>query len=179
MSFYQNSKIYKIVDNTNGDIYVGSTCKRLCQRLAQHRASYKCYLNGISKYITSFKILKNNDYDIILLEECKDIQNIEQLRRRERFYIESLSCVNKVIVGRSLKEYREDNKEAIKQYRDDHKEYHRKYCNDYYEINKDHILHAKKVKYNCNCGGQYTYVNKAQHCKTKKHLEYLKTLESE
>ena len=50
--FYSNAKIYKIVDNTN-NIYIGSTCKKLCQRLAQHRANYKQYLEG---FTTSFKI---------------------------------------------------------------------------------------------------------------------------
>jgi hypothetical protein len=69
LDFYQNAKIYKIVDNTNDNIYIGSTCKKLCQRLAQHRSNYKQYLNDKFSYITSFKILKNDDYDIVLIEE--------------------------------------------------------------------------------------------------------------
>ena len=76
--FYSNAKIYKIVDNTNGNIYIGSTCKKLCQRIAQHRTDYKNFLNGTNHYITSFKILENGDYDIILLEQCENITNKEQ-----------------------------------------------------------------------------------------------------
>ena len=87
---YENSKIYKIVDNTNGNIYIGSTVKTLSQRLGQHRAAYKTYLNGKSGNCKSFEILKNGDYDIILLEECKNITNKEQLHARERFYIDNL-----------------------------------------------------------------------------------------
>jgi hypothetical protein len=110
--FYKNAKIYKIVDNTNGNIYVGSTCKKLCQRIALHRASYKNYLNGKYNFVTSFKIIENGDYDIILLEEVKDCENKEQLNARERFYIESLDCVNKTIPGRTKKEYYQTFKES-------------------------------------------------------------------
>ena len=37
---YQLGKIYKLVDNTNGNIYIGSTCKPyLSSRLVQHKSS--------------------------------------------------------------------------------------------------------------------------------------------
>ena len=37
---YQLGKIYKIVDNTNGNIYIGSTCEpTLARRLAKQRES--------------------------------------------------------------------------------------------------------------------------------------------
>ena len=42
---YQNGKIYKIIDYTNDNIYIGSTCEKLCRRIQKHKASYKCYLN--------------------------------------------------------------------------------------------------------------------------------------
>ena len=32
------------------------------------------------------------------------------------------------------------------------------------------------MKYNCDCGGKYTYGNKIIHSKTKKHLKYLESL---
>ena len=161
--FYSNAKIYKIVDNTNGNIYIGSTCKKLCQRIAQHRSSYKRYLDGKVNYVSSFKILKNDDYDIILVEEVVDCKNKEQLRARERHYIESLDCVNKRIEGRTKKEYRKeyykDNKEKLdelnKQYRKDNKE-------NLYQICICNIC-------NCNYGKQ----NKARHEKSQKHLNNL------
>ena len=38
---YQKSKIYKIVDNTNNNIYIGSTCEPiLSRRLAKHVSNY-------------------------------------------------------------------------------------------------------------------------------------------
>ena len=123
--FYKNGKIYQIVDNTNDNIYVGSTCKKLCQRLAQHRTDYNKYLEGKYHYVSSYEILKNSDYKILLLEEFP-CENIEQLRKREGYYIQTLKCVNKQIAGRTYKEYIQDNKEHIT-------ERHKKY----YEANKE------------------------------------------
>ena len=34
-----------------------------------HRSKYKKYLNGISNYYSSFKVMENKDYDIILIED--------------------------------------------------------------------------------------------------------------
>ena len=44
MSRYRYAKIYKLVSNKNGLIYVGSTCLTLPQRLSQHERDYKQYL---------------------------------------------------------------------------------------------------------------------------------------
>ncbi len=67
---HQLAKIYKIVDNTKGNILIGSTCKPyLSSRLAQHRTDYKYYLNGVINYIASFEILKNEDYDIYFIRK--------------------------------------------------------------------------------------------------------------
>ena len=55
---YQNSKIYRIVDNSNGNVYYGSTCERtLAQRLTKHKAVYNQYLKGNYTFVTSFTII--------------------------------------------------------------------------------------------------------------------------
>jgi hypothetical protein len=42
MPNYQLGKIYKIVDNTNNNIYVGSTCEpTLARRLSGHTRNFK------------------------------------------------------------------------------------------------------------------------------------------
>jgi hypothetical protein len=93
---YNNSKIYKIIDNTNDNIYIGSTVKTLAQRLGQYRQDYKKYLNGKNtKYTSLFDILKNDNYDIILLEKPVNINSKDELNARERYYIDNLVCVNK------------------------------------------------------------------------------------
>ncbi len=167
---YENGKIYKIVCNITGDIYVGSTTKQyLSQRLTKHKSNYRDYLNGRSnRYITSFKILENNNYDIILLENVNS-NNKDELRSRERYYIETLKCVNKVVPKRTMQEYKHDHKEQIK---------------EYYQKNKERILAIQKENYSikkeyyfdkiqCSCGGRYSLHHKARHEKTKKHLDYM------
>lgn len=61
-------------------IYIGSTCEpTLARRLTKHVGSYKCYLEGTYPYTTSFDIIKNNNYDIILLEKCENITSKDEL----------------------------------------------------------------------------------------------------
>jgi len=113
---YENGKIYKIIDNTNSDIYVGSTCDKLSRRISNHRGSYNCYLNPNIKqgYMRSFDILKNNDYKIILIEEYP-CENKEQLLLREQYWIDKLDCINynNPIQNKKKyhKEYRKKNRE--------------------------------------------------------------------
>ena len=111
MPNYQNSKIYKIIDNTNGNNYIGSTTLALSKRLAHHRGAYKIFLRTDKGYITSFEILKNENFDIVLLEEV-NCENKEQLHAKERHYIESIICI-KYIPTRTREEYKETNKDII------------------------------------------------------------------
>ena len=118
---YQNGKIYKIIDNTNNNIYIGSTAeKRLCRRLQKHKSCYKCYLNPNIKqgYMRSFDILKNNDYKIILIEDCP-CENKEQLLSREQYWIDKLDCINHNNAihdnKKYYKEYSEKNRDRINQ----------------------------------------------------------------
>jgi hypothetical protein len=87
---YSNGKIYKIVCNITGDIYIGSTCEPiLARRLAGHVGNYKSYLNGKYHYVTSYKIIEQGNYDIVLIElfpcDTKD-----QLHARESYYTQTI-----------------------------------------------------------------------------------------
>ena len=122
---FQQGKIYKIVDNTNGNIYIWSTFeKSLARRLASHRAAYNFYLKNNSNFLTSFDILKNGSYKIVLLEAypCK---SRDELKARERYYIERLDCINKNIPNRTDQQYRDDHKEEKKIYNKKYKAEHR------------------------------------------------------
>ena len=120
-----NGKIYKITDNTNDNIYIGSTCKTLEERLSRHKYDYKSFLKGLYNNTRSFDIIKNNDYKIDLLENCQ-IKTKQELLARERYYIENNDCLNKNIPGRTEKEYYIDNKDKISEYK-----------KAYYEANKE------------------------------------------
>ena len=112
---YQDGKIYKIVCDDKDLVYVGSTCEpTLARRLAKHKSSYRDWLKDSSKpYYTSFKILERNNVDIVLVESCP-CNSKDELHKRERHYIESIKCVNKLVPGRTDKEYRNVHKDAKK-----------------------------------------------------------------
>ena len=150
-----NAKIYKIVDNTNQNVYIGSTCKTLNQRLSKHKSDYKMFLKGLYNNVKSFDIIKNNDFKIELLEKC-NIKTKQELLARERFYIVNNNCLNKNIPGNFDK--------GCQQYQ-----------KDYREANKDKLNNKKKEKFDCLCGGQYTNTNKQQHIKTSKHQKILES----
>ena len=96
---YSKGKIYQIIDHTNDNVYIGSTCEpTLARRLANHVNGYKCYLNGKSHYITSYEILENNHYEILLLEAFP-CNSKDELHKREGFHIKNtLNCINKIHV---------------------------------------------------------------------------------
>ena len=71
MPNYKLSKIYEIRCNITNKFYYGSTCQKyLSSRIAQHTADYKRWLKDNKKYsyMSSFEIIKNGDYKIILVE---------------------------------------------------------------------------------------------------------------
>jgi adenylate kinase family enzyme len=147
---YANGKIYKIeplIDHDEGDIYIGSTTKNLlCQRMETHRGNYRGWKNGYNNKITSFNIFDKYGLEncVITLLETVNANSKDELHTRERYYIQSLKCVNKNIPTRTDKEYREDNKEILKQY---HKQYNKdnvEKIKKYYEENKEVMLEQNK-----------------------------------
>jgi hypothetical protein len=112
MTNYQLGKIYKIVCNTTGLAYYGSTCEpTLARRLAGHVETYK--LRKTDKkwnYTTSYEVLENDDYEIVLVELAPCNSKME-LHQKERHHIETNDCVNKSIPTRSYTEWTLDTKE--------------------------------------------------------------------
>ena len=143
MNKYNDSKIYKIVDDGTGDVYYGSTIEKyISRRLQRHKSNYNVYLKTNKTYFTSYKILKNNNYHIELVENV-NCDNRFQLHNRERYYIENNNCVNKNIPNRPIKEY--------------HKEYYivnidkiRTANKEYYKNKKDKLNIRKKEYYKNN-----------------------------
>jgi hypothetical protein len=152
---YNLGKIYKIVDNTNNNIYIGSTCQpTLARRLSSHRCNFRSYERGKINYITSFDIIKNNNYDIILIENFP-CSNRDELHARERHHIETNICINKVMPYTSPEQKQlkikiasqcESTKLYQKQYRDLHKEKTKEYNKKYNELNGKEIYLKRKDK---------------------------------
>ena len=148
--------VYKISCNNTDKIYIGSTTQNLKSRLSQHEYFYSQYLQGNKQYYSSFEVLKNNDYEIKLIEICP----INELKIKEKYYIKYLiNVVNKNIPCRKIKEYYLDNISNYKQY------YQKVKNNDRFKI-----LHM------CNCGGCYSLNNKQHHLNTLKHKKIMSTI---
>lgn len=107
MPNYQNGKIYRIVCNQTGLQYIGSTTIPLVARLSYHRTLLKDGRSGTSKIV-----LENNDYNIVLIEDYP-CDRKEELLQKERFYIETMECVNKKVPMQTQKEWYEKNREEL------------------------------------------------------------------
>lgn len=171
---YENGKIYRIVCNVSGKQYIGSTTQSLSKRLSSHKGNFSMWKNNEYKYVKSFDVLENGDFEIILIEDypCK---SKDELLRRERHFIESMECVNKNIPTRTDNEYYHDNKERYKQYRQEKKEHYKKLKADYYQNYKEEIK-AKwnDAKYECECGSVCSLNHKARHFRSHKHQTFVK-----
>jgi hypothetical protein len=159
--------IYKLSCET-GKVYYGST-NNINKRLSNHKSNLTCM---------SKDFINPN---IEVLETCKE----EERKEREGYYIRNFDCVNKCIPGRTQKEYRETNKEKYKKLKKEwdekNKEHCKKYQKDYNKTNSMNYYKNNqsklKEKFDCPCGGKYTYAGKYQHNKTKKHLEFMETIQ--
>jgi ribosomal protein S27AE len=188
---YTNGKIYKVVSNDYKMTYIGSTAQvRLCDRMSGHRQKYKSWKEGkYKKKVSIFDI-----FDIYGVENCK-IELIEEyacnskndLERKEGDFIKNTDCVNKIVAGRTDKEYREDNKEEIKiknkEYKERNKEEIKVKNKIYKQENKEEIL-AKQKKYyeankdkikekvECPCGSVVVRNHLSRHNKSIKHQDW-------
>lgn len=136
---YSDAKIYRVIDNSTGLQYIGSTTQPLSKRMWGHRNGYKRWVGqerprGMgSRYTTSFELFETGNEVRIELIEKPEVTCREELDAREGYFIRELECINKNVAGRTRKEYREDNKEHI-----------RTLNKEYYEVNKEMISERGK-----------------------------------
>jgi len=172
MPDYKNGKIYKLWSPERDEIYIGSTTQPLYARKSQHKKNLNC----------SSKILYEKYTDVrIELLECFPCDNKEELTKKEGEYIRNNNCVNKMIAGRTKKEYNkeylENNKtkikEQMKEYRENNKEKFREYDKKWYENNKEKIKERESQKYTCECGRTFRIGDKARHERSLIHSKFV------
>ena len=153
---YKQGKIYRLWRLDSDMIYIGSTTTILSHRLSQHKQDFKRYTDNKKVYITSFKLFELGIDDVrIELVESFPCDTKEELMKREGFYIRKYKhCVNKVIVGRTDKEYYEENKKTIseknREYRIRNSEVIQKRKRDYLERNRSEINIKQRLHYHNN-----------------------------
>ena len=141
---YSNGRIYfiePICEHEDNEFYFGSTLQKLCKRMDFHRGSYKRWKNGKSTKVMCYELfekygLENCKIYLVELYPCK---SKEELESKEGYYIRNYNCNNKLIPGRTKKEWCTDNKEKLQ-------EYYKEWCTD----NKDIIARNKKEYFNDN-----------------------------
>ena len=113
--------------------------------------------------------------------------NKEILLEQRKPYQKEYYKNNKEKHSQTNKEYREKHKDEIKDYLKKYNDKHKQEISingkDYYKKNSEMIkqrsnnyrqknIEKLSAKYNCECGGKYTYESKRKHIKSNKHIEW-------
>ena len=196
-----------ICKNTNiKDIYVGHTTdfktRKGCHKRVCNNSNDKNYNLPLYKFIRENEGWDN--FDMILIETVP-MENSLEARKRERELIEELHAeinyIKKPAVSPEeakqrktewtkanedqVKEYKHnwqiENRERLseirkQQYQDRREEILAK-CKKYYEENIEERRAIRNRLCQCSCGDTYTYANKSRHERTKKHQDYINSLQ--
>jgi len=200
---FGKGKIYKITNDYNDEVYVGSTCDLLTKRFSYHRGDHR---KERCKNIPIYKLMNEIGFERFRIELIENYpsQDKYQLRQREGHFIRELGTLNKRIEGNIVdkreydkeyreinkekkkendKKYNENNKQKIQEYhkewREDNKEKKRSKDKEYYELNKQKIHENNKEKITCNCGCIVCKITLSRHIKSIKHQELMKTIHIE
>jgi len=174
---FNKSKIYKITNDYNNDVYVGSTCDTLVKRFIRHKTDSK---NEVKKDRPFYILMNEIGFERFRIELIEDYpcQDKYELRQREGHHIREIGTLNKRIEGRTKQEYQQDNKERFREY---HKQWFKvdkeKNKEKYQEQNK--IYNDKKKEYynekiTCDCGCLASRGHLQRHKQSKKHIELMK-----
>ena len=172
MPNYANGKVYKICSYNSDDVYYGSTCLKLCQRLAKHVYNWK-HFNENKKNVgrlTSFSILDQGNYYFELVENVQ-CSSKEELHKRERFWLKNNPCVN---LCKNLVSTPEEKKEQGAMYYQQTKPARRDWEIQYRALNKDKIKARKNEYFLCDCGKYYMHGKRTRHIETVYHKENVK-----
>ena len=107
---YKNGKIYQIVCNITGEVYIGSTKAYLTERMSKHLKENNMF-DCVSK-----RIIDRGDYTPSLIENYP-CRNKSELRWRERYYTETMKCINinrPIITEEERKQLKHDSYERNK-----------------------------------------------------------------
>jgi hypothetical protein len=189
MPDFQKGKIYKITNDYNNDVYVGSTCDTLVKRFSNHKCSAKTQQK---KNRRLYKLINDIGFErfriqLICNYPCEDKY---QLKQKEGEYIRIMGTLNMEIAGRTAQEYIDDNRDIKKKYDKQRyqTEHRQEWIKNYQTIDKyksyqteyeksrirpeDHKL-KQSERIACVCGCMVRKDNISIHKKTKKHLDLM------
>ena len=169
---YSKGKIYCIRNTIDGEIYIGSTCQSLSQRMAQHRKDVN-FRQGMKRY-QAMKELGREKFYIELLEECPCESFIQLAKREGELIREHKSALKHMINGRTRKEYQEENNDYWNEWKRNHYTENKERINEqrktYRENDKEKIkdYHIEWYKNNKHKKLEYCENNRDEICRKKK-----------
>lgn len=152
MTKYDRGKIYRVVapDDTQ---YIGSTIGTLISRFGNHRRMYSSWkAGGVKRPCATTQLFDKYGVDNCKIELIENFpcESKKELDRREGEIIKTSTCINKVIAGRTLEEYRKDKKSELNQkgreYYEENKEKELERRRKYYEENTDRRKQYAKIR---------------------------------
>jgi hypothetical protein len=135
MNKYQNGKIYKIVNDVNNEIYVGSTVQKyLCSRMNTHRMDGR---ESMYKLYVLMRDLGMEHFKIVLIENFPCLDR-DTLLAREDYWMNNLNA--SLNINNALSTIDSVKKSKLKYYTNNkHKQ------KEIYENNKEKILNRQKL----------------------------------
>ena len=171
MPDYHKGKIYKILNTIDNEIYVGSTCELLSQRMARHRSDCKR-----RAHLPLYKAMieYGKEYFYIELLEKHPCSDKEELVKKENEYIRSLKP------SMNQRGYVTCKITYAREYYHNNKTRRSIYCREYYQNNNTSLKEYRREYYQaakemitCECGCEITKRGLKQHIATKKHNQLL------
>ena len=171
---YAHSKIYKLVNDVDDEIYVGSTCMPLRKRLNSHR---RCARS--KPRLPAYDHLDEIGWDnvhIVLLKEY-NLENKEEILAKERHWYDKLKPeLNRYRPRVSQEERVEERREYDAAYYETNADKIKERGREYHAANadrrNDYLRRYRRQRLVCECGGSYLERTKDRHLKTKKHLSF-------
>lgn len=181
MTKYSNGRIYKLKNDIDNEIYIGSTIMKLSRRISKHRSVAKN--NNNLKVYQHLNIIGWKHVKIVLIEKYPCADREELLKREDYWCDEMKPSLNinkphrtKEYIKNYCKEYRKNNKAFVdglnKKYYKKHRKDLMKKQKSYYDNNKQKYLITVK----CECGCKITKVSLNRHKKTNKHKRKMNEL---
>jgi len=169
-----NLKVYKMIRENGGweswhmiDIKAFPCANRREAEAEEDKImqELKANMNSIRAYLTE---QERKQYYITNKEKITEYKKIYRENNKEKLSVKNIAYknANKEVISDKNKVYREANKQTIKD-KDKH----------YREANKESIKNTRAIKITCLCGATCCKGDKSRHERTKKHINYLNSLE--
>jgi hypothetical protein len=160
--------------------YVGHTTN-FNRRKTEHKSC--CNNNNCTNYkLKVYQIIRENggwdNWKMVEVNRRICLDKIDAYKKEQQYIEELQTNMNMINAYSNKEEYRKKyvlkNKETLseqsKKYYLNNKEHRKDYHKNYKLKNAEKLTQ----KFDCECGGKYTYANKSEHLKTLNHLKYCK-----